>query len=331
MDQRNRALIPMIIFYYGNDAYRVVQAGTEVIDRYQAKYPSGLNLFRIDATSPDAMTALEDVLRNNSFFQEVKLVVITQTFMKKSKGDDLIALFEKYDLPHLKEVVVSVCASEERSALLKIDKALFAYLEKHAQPVKELATLAPAQQVAWIQKECQERGVVIATSEARGLIQRLGNDSWALAQAIEKLANYRQKGTITFGDIELLTSTSVDQNIFALVDAIAAKNKPLAIELLTTEMGSGRDPHYILSMIIFQFRNLLTIKDLSQRTIASGELARKSGLAPFVVKKTEHQAHKFSLQELSDAFSRLATLDIAAKQGLAYLEDELMNLILRQA
>lgn len=331
MDPSDGTVTPMIIFYYGNDGYRVAQAGQEIVDRYQAKYPSGLNLFRVDAGAADAVSRIQDVLRNDSFFQEVKLICVTQAFTKKETASELASLLERHNVASAKDIVLCVCASEEKPALAKNGKALLAYLEKHAQPIKEFAPLSSSQLVAWIRKECETHGITVAPDAARMIVDRIGDDTWALAQTIEKLANYARQGSIGASDVATLVPAPVDQNIFILVDAIATKNKALAIELLAREMGTGRDPHYILSMITFQFRNLLNIKDLQARKVPSAELARKSGLAPFIAKKTEVQARKFTQEELSGAFSRLAELDLTAKQGLAHLEDELMAFILRQA
>lgn len=321
----------MIIFYYGSDAHRVIQAGREIVDRYQARYPAGLNLFRIDGEAPDAGSRLEDILRNDPLFQEVRLAHITRVFTKKGIGKELLLLLEKYDLTATKDIVLCICEPEEKGVLMKAHKNLFAYLEGNARPLKEFSSQNLNQRLLQIRSEFQARGVSVLPDTARLLANRVGDDSWALDQAIEKLANYRHKGTVQPQDVELLVPTAIDHNIFALVDAIASQDAKRSLELLVQELGSGLDPHYVLSMVTFQFRNLLTIKDLVSRNIPPAELPRKSGLAPFVARKTELQARKFGIGQLITIFSRLADLDTAAKQGTAHIEDELMRLVLGHA
>ena len=68
-------------------------------------------------------------------------------------------------------------------------------------------------------------------------------------------------------------------------------------------------------MFVYQFHNLLMIKDLIERGVSYSDLASKTKLHPFVVKKSFQQIKNFSLKELKKIYGRLAESDLAVKTG----------------
>jgi DNA polymerase III delta subunit len=83
-------------------------------------------------------------------------------------------------------------------------------------------------------------------------------------------------------------------------------------------------------MIVYQFRNLLRVKSLTNPTaggvVPYAEIIKKTGLNPYVVKKTYEQCKKYELAELKNIFSGLAALDIETKSGRLDLGDGLYQL-----
>ena len=71
----------------------------------------------------------------------------------------------------------------------------------------------------------------------------------------------------------------------------------------------------MLSMIQYQFRNLLVIKDLIKEKISYADILKISKLHPFVVKKSYVQAQKFSTEELKEIYQKFFQADLAAKTG----------------
>jgi DNA polymerase-3 subunit delta len=174
--------------------------------------------------------------------------------------------------------------------------------------------------------------------------------AWRLRQEIEKLVNYsfarslggqdkfffsnreetksnkgrnqysggsRSRGInlINVEDVELMVGPNISSNIFELVDAIADKNQRRALRVLYSHLESGADPYYIFSMIVYQFRNLLKVKELVKNALPYTSIVKKTGLHPYVVKKTFEQCKRFDLEELKRLFNQLARLDIETKSG----------------
>jgi len=68
-------------------------------------------------------------------------------------------------------------------------------------------------------------------------------------------------------------------------------------------------------MIVYQFRNLLRLKELVKNALPYASIVKKTGLHPYVVKKAFEQCKKFDLEELKQLFNQLARLDIETKSG----------------
>lgn len=132
------------------------------------------------------------------------------------------------------------------------------------------------------------------------------------------MVSYRNKKEILLKDVENLVKPEIESDIFKTIDAIAQKNKNLALKLIHKHLEKGDSPYYLFSMINFQFRNLLMVKSQLQ----SGnyfpriyDLSRKLGMHPFVVEKTVRQTKKFSLEELRKIYRKIFKTDIYIKTG----------------
>ena len=68
-------------------------------------------------------------------------------------------------------------------------------------------------------------------------------------------------------------------------------------------------------MMSFQFRNLLIIKDFVENHKPYNVILKKSGLHPFVVKKTYHQSQQFTFEELKKIFNKIFKVDLDIKTG----------------
>jgi DNA polymerase-3 subunit delta len=68
-------------------------------------------------------------------------------------------------------------------------------------------------------------------------------------------------------------------------------------------------------MIAYQFRNLLLVKELAERRLMYNSIVKKSGLHPFVVKKSYFNCSKFSFDELKNIYKKIFQIDLDIKTG----------------
>lgn len=296
----------MIIFLYGQDTYRAQAKLKEIIKSYEKANQEGLNLKILEGESL-TFEKLQEELRGRSIFKEKKLVVIRNFFSNSRLKEKLL---ENADIITSSKDIIVFCGFGETSQR----DATFLFLKKNAK-IQEFALLEGQKLKNWIKKEAAARQCQLSDAATMKLIEFIGNDTWRAINEITKLACYKSSARIEPEDIGLLVEPNLEANIFAAIDALAAKNKKKALHLIHTLLGKGDSPLYILSMINFQFRNLLMIKDLIERGKPYYTLAKLTSLHPFVIKKSYAQAEKFTVSDLKKIYQKIFRIDINIKKG----------------
>lgn len=286
----------MIYFIYGEDSYRSKRKLEEIIDGYRKVHKSGLNLAYIDADEKDFKTFLSG-LNTNSMFSEKKLIVLKNVFDNKKFQEEFLNDVKKIE--DLKDIVI-VYESNAPDQRTKI----FKELQKRAK-CQEFKPLQPAGLRKWVEEEIKANNAKIDVVALDFLVSFVKNDLWQMANEINKLSNYKRGGIIKKEDVELLVKPNIENDIFKTIDAIASKDKKQALNLLHKYLDDGERPLYLLSMISYQFRNLLSVK----------ESGKNCGLHPFVFQKTYYLCQRFSMQKLKDIYWKIFQTDSDIKTG----------------
>lgn len=318
----------MIIFIYGDDLQAIREARYDIISKYQNKYASGLNLLDLDLSVFSSLDSFENGLKTVSFFDEVKLIVLTNVFNSEPLSQKVLDLFNEYKVISNKEVVVMVVENQTTKEMVKINEDLYELLRK-GKPVIEASERKGKELVDWVVASSKKRGSLISSSNAAYLVSKIGTNSSSIHQEIEKLSAYKRGEEVTKEDIDLLVKSPLESNIFAMVDACASEKRSEALRLLKQELDFGSSPHYILSMLAFQYRNLIFAKGLIDQKIASPTLVRRSGIKPFSLNKAKGTARYKDIASLSRAHKRLGEIDIKSKNGLLDIEDALYDFVLQ--
>ncbi len=314
----------MIVFLYGQDSYRSKRKLEEIILSYKEKHKSGLNLIYVDAVDKNFVDFYGN-LKINSMFAEKKLIIIQNVFVNKKFQEDFLENVK--ELENIKDIVVIYedIAPDQRLKIFKL-------LQKHAK-CQEFNYLSPANLRKWVMNEFSAQGrpasgwennkLKINNDAVDLLINFVGSDLWRMTNEIEKLTNYiaawdnKKDLIVEKRDVELLVKPNIENDIFKTIDALASKNKKLALSLLHKHLDNGDAPLYLLSMIAYQFRNLLIIKDLQESQTPYGFIAKKSGLHPFVVQKSGYLCNQFSMAELKKIYQKIFQIDSDIKTGRA--------------
>jgi len=318
----------MIIFLYGPDTYRSRQKLNEIIANYKKIHKSGLNLKYFDFKK-DSYQEFKYEFQIISMFQEKKLVVLENTFSN--------AEFKRKFLENSKKFIDSkdIILFYTTDQILKKDP-LFGFLKKQAK-FQEFELLAGQKLKNWVKKEFEKYQCQISDTALGKLIEFTGNDLWQLTNEIKKLVSYRaplqrgeggkenevlfdqKKQEVEEEDVELLVRPKIEADIFKTIDAISSRNKKQAIILIHKHLEKGDSPLYLLSMINFQFRNLLLVKSCESK----GELyindmrilSKKLKLHPYVIRKSIQQARRFTIDELKKIYQKIFEVDLNIKTG----------------
>lgn len=301
----------MLIFLYGPDTFRSSQKLKEIVECYHAKHKSGLNFRQFEWTT-ECLKELNDALSSISMFSEKKLIIIKNACgSSRSTQQELLELLGSKEVDKDDDLILVFW--EEGGS--RKDSELFSWLIKKAKQKENFESLSGVRLTNWVKKEIQKLDGQISNEALMKLVAYVGSDLWQMHNEISKLISFKVDKLITGQDVDWLVKSKYDPNIFATIDALAARNKNLAYKLIHQHLEQGENEIYILTMFVYQFRNLLQIKSLIDGGMSSDTLAKKTGLHPFVIKKSWSMVRNFSQETLRKIYERLLKLDIAIKRG----------------
>jgi len=311
----------MFIVLYGQDAYRLQRKLKEIIEQYKKTRKSGLSFIWLEQENPER-SMWEDfcnAIQQISMFGEKKMIFLSEVFNDQEFKEKFLKNAKKFVSS---EEIVVFCQKGEvpnRDKLLK-------FLRSKAK-IQHFQFLAGEKLKSWLKREFVKLKAEIKPEALEKLIDFVGNDSWRFFSEAKKLADFKKGKIIEEKDINILVKPANEAGIFKTIDALAQKNKKQALLLVRRHLEKGDNPLYLLSMINFQFRNLLMVKDLIEKNEAQYAIPKITGLHPFVVRKSCQQAAKFTFQELKRIYSKIFQSDLNIKTGQMSAESALDLLI----
>jgi len=319
----------MIIFLHGADTFRSHRLLQEMKNKFiKDSDPGSYSLNVVDGQAA-TLKDISEKINTGSLFIKKRLIVIENVFKnKKTKLFPELAEFLKKFSATEDNIIIFI--DEElggKNNALKVDaKKLFTFLSKQ-KFVQEFQPLSNIQLLAFIKKEAALYNKEVASIAASHLITLANSDLWIIASEIKKLAFYTTAKIITEHDVNDLCADSINENIFALTDALSAKNQAVALRLLEEQYSAGLSDEYLIAMLIRQFKILLQIRTALDNNLSQSETASQLKLHPFIIKKGMVQARNFSAETLKTCLNQLIHLDFSNKTGLSNIKTELMLLI----
>ena len=130
---------------------------------------------------------------------------------------------------------------------------------------------------------------------------------WQGGSELCKLKMFAGEAAVSEDDVASLVSENLDENVFAITNAIGDRNKPAAIKALTDYMDrlAGDDKAKVISLsalLAEQFRNILIVQGGADAGFSSGRA--------FVYQKL---AKNFPKEKMLDALKKLEILDQEVK------------------
>jgi len=313
----------MIIFLYGEDTFRSRQKLKELKDKFIREVdPTGNGIVSLAGESL-MIEGLSEAIGARSLFARKRMIVVENIFSNKSEKilEKVFDYFKKTAKSKDKADDNIIIFWDETSGAKLEKNKLFKFLseQKYAQNFKKLSNTETA---VWIKKEFTAREAKVKPQAVLNLASMFGSDLWQLNNEIEKLINFKKaqllpesEAVISEEDVEALSRGKIDENIFALSDAIGNKNKAQAIKLLEQEMEAGVAEQYLLTMIIRQFNILLQVKEAIDAGMSQRKITSQLHFHPFVVQKCSGQVGGFSSDLLKKIFSDLLEVDRKIKSG----------------
>lgn len=320
----------MIIFFYGQNDFKARQKIKELKDKfYHEVKNSDHSLNIIDGANCDLATLTAN-LSSGSLFTEKRMTIIDNLFAthKPTLYPEVLNYLQENRLADSIDIVLfhdPLLFSDKGQTLKQVgdnpralnnnEKLLFEFLS-HQKFVQEYKPLSGNELINWLKAEAKNNHSEIDSAAAQNLISLVGADPWLLYHEITKLSHYQKNKKISVVDVKKFVSGNlIDENIFALTDAISQKNKSVAVRILEEQARAGVPLEYMLVMIRRQIRILKQLKQADLAGNTATEITTAFKLHPFVVKKGLEQARRFPESDLEKLMQKLMDIDRANKIG----------------
>jgi DNA polymerase III subunit delta len=299
------ALGPLYLLY-GDEPYLVERAVKKLLER--AVDPGfrdfNLNIFYGNECKGDEVFSAAQTL---PMFADRRVVLV-------KKGGDLSAAAMEILLSYLQDPCPQTCLVLQAE---KVDgrKKFFAEFKKRGEAV-EFKRPYENQLGPYVRDEVRASGKKIDAAAADLLAYLVGNNLQELVSQIEKLCVYcGKKETIGIDDVKAIVSDTKVESVFEFTDALGSKDLAKALRMLTTLIQDGEAPLRMLGAVARHYRQLWQVRELLDRRLSPGDIAKSAGINPYFLKKVTEQARNYEVRELKQIFERMLELDQAFKSG----------------
>ena len=296
----------MIYLLYGPDNFRMRTRAQQICSTLAQAYP-GLSAVWLDSEKM-AGEDLPAALSAQSLLSDHRLVVVQDVLSndKDSSSAWLMNWLQQYDPASIDLVFLETAAITARSPWSK-------YLSQWQ--VEPYPVLSGQDIQAWLDQQMKERQLGITPSARHQLINDFGNDLWRLSNELDKLACFAGGQIIDTLILQQLVVSLTPDNIWQAIDALARKDFQAANTLFNHQLTVGTNETELFSMVAYQFRNIALVKASIEAGTQLDKLATKTGLHPYVVKKSLGFSKTFSWTQLQRIFYLLQKVDVAVKNN----------------
>ena len=292
----------MVILFHGADAYA---SWHNLLAEIHKAGKTPLILFGQDIKSFDEIIAGTE---NFSFFEAELNKVIVVKRLSESKSKTIIKeLIEKAGKGYKSDIYLW----EDH----KLDKysSLLKALSKSGR-VNETRTPGLIGIKKFASDFFKQEGIVINEPVLNMLVAKMPQDKVSMANELEKLIlllHSSRETTLTLEDLEAISFSELENQVWDLTDAITRRDKKEALRLVNKIFKRNEDFPLIISALTNQLELLYMLKE----NISTQDMLEKFKIHPFIIEKNRSNAGRFTKDQLKTFFQKATNLDFSVKQG----------------
>ncbi len=290
---------------YGVDKYLIDKEIDKIIKKNKIDNNS---IIRYSLNEDSIDNILEDANTFN-LFSDTKLIIVNDANIFTSSNDILTDKIINYlNNYNDKSYLVFTLLSDKIDNRKKITKVMSDKGNVIDLNKKEVDT-------NYIISYLKENGYQINMSDARMILNKVGNNLFSINNELDKLMLFKlEDKVIDKNSIDLLINENIDSSLFALVDSITNKDKNKMLKLYH-ECLLESDPIMIINMLANKYILLYQVKRLISDGYSDDKIAKELEVHPYPVKLARNMCYSYSVKEILDIILKLANLDKDIKLG----------------
>ena len=255
----------------------------------------------------DNITSVIEEASMNSMFNSHKVIIV-----KFNLKDDLnIDLLENYMCCYNKDnYIVFYIINDKLDTRKKIYKLFLKYgkIEEVSNNKDNI--------FKYVKDKISENNYDILYGDISYFISKIGNNINNIDNELDKLFLYKlDDKIINRDDIDNIVVSVMDDEIFAITDAVVNNDVSRSMLLYNEFMNKNYDPIQIIGLLANQFHFLFQVKYLYNQSKSHDEIAKILDVHPYRVKIAVSNLYKYTESDLLHYISRLAVLDKKIKSG----------------
>ena len=316
-----QAECPSAILLIASDRTRPLRATSALINRFCSN--NDPKIYHGHQMTTNEISSIEEELQSLSLFSSSSFFIIKDV--------------EKLNAACTKRLEAALPSIPDTSHLIITARKLPTTnpIRKHFGNKKNVIKFEDLQNKeleSWIKKELARKGLTKCSSK---VIQSLIALSEGLIDEvvglIEHLSLYLNTEQVEIRDVERLFISRPNPVEFKLLDAIVEKRSIEAESLVVNLLNSGKSPFLILSLLSRSFTQYSRIKALQNKGIQNNQVAYQLNMQPWLFKKNDSIAKRYSDTQLNGALGAILTADSKLKNRSLGHEEILAELIYKLA
>ncbi|MBR6557467.1 MAG: DNA polymerase III subunit delta [Clostridia bacterium] len=195
------------------------------------------------------------------------------------------------------------------------------------EPV-EFAVVTAGKLSAWAGRHFAHERIIAEPRQIQRLIDRCGESMQILASEIEKLCCYLHslgRDRLSDEDVDLVTVTGIDNDAFAVSNALLGRNKDAALAALAEMKANHTDPIIATAGIIKVICDMAEISRYLECGLTKDAIAKKKTMHPYRVGLHIDAVRRWGDGKLADALDMCMEADLSLKtNSKGYLPAEIL-------
>ncbi|MHB8125907.1 MAG: DNA polymerase III subunit delta [Desulfitobacteriaceae bacterium] len=309
MEVVKQQTVPAIYLWYGEDRFLIWQALLELKKFYLVGDSSGSGIEIVSAKNKNP-TDIVTMANTVSFFQKRLVVVEDAPYFQDGHSEELDPFYTYFANPNTDTCLLFLTEKVHKG------RKLYKAIEKVGIIYEFSMPKRPYEWETWVLSELKSRGKSMASKTLPFFLDWAGHKPGVLIQELDKLAVYvGEETTIKEEDIKVVTTRTVEANVFDMLNAVAQRKIDQALQKLY-EVLREEHPLKVLTLLVRQVRLLLGANVWRRR----GE--NVAGLTSALGIKSSYEAQKIWVQSqripedlLAKALQECLKTEIALKTG----------------
>jgi DNA polymerase-3 subunit delta len=198
--------------------------------------------------------------------------------------------------------------------------------------IHEFEAPKPREMPRLLVADAKRLGFDLEPAAARVLVDRMGASSVRLRNELERLALWAgEGGTVTVGDLEAMVSDTSEAAVWALSDALLERDPARAAALAERLISQGENVTGLIYGLASRLRKACAAAAQIEKGVPPKQIESSLGMHPYAAKQLVARLGKSNLDQLQEATTTLADLEVWCRGGADYGDELALTLAIRKA